>query len=75
MHLPLLLQPPLKLPFAVLHPQLRHRPLAAVDADFHADPSKPAKLAVAEPNWYDIMGVDLAAGFEQLEDAPEYKEK
>ncbi len=42
---------------------------------FNADPSKPAKLAVAEPNWYDIMGVDLAAGFEQLEDAPEYKEK
>lgn len=42
---------------------------------FNADPSRPARLAVAEPNWYDIMGMDLAAGFEQIEDAPEYKGK
>ncbi|MBI4289126.1 MAG: cupin domain-containing protein [Chloroflexi bacterium] len=40
---------------------------------FNTDPEHPVKLAVAEPNWYDIMGVDLAAGFEQLENAPEYK--
>lgn len=40
---------------------------------FNADPERPVKLAVSEPNWYDILGVDLACGFEQLENAPEYQ--
>ncbi|MBF8264568.1 MAG: cupin [Dehalococcoidia bacterium] len=40
---------------------------------WNADPEKPAKLAVAEPNWYDILGPDMACGFEQLDDCPEYR--
>ncbi|MBI4329910.1 MAG: hypothetical protein HY673_01355 [Chloroflexi bacterium] len=40
---------------------------------FNADPLKPAKLACAEPNWFDIIGVDMACGFEILEDCPEWK--
>ena len=39
---------------------------------FNSDRSRPAKLAVAEFNWYDMGGVDLACGFEQLEDSPDY---
>ncbi len=40
---------------------------------FNSDPGQPAKLACAEPNWYEILGMDMAAGFEQLEDCPEWK--
>lgn len=40
---------------------------------FNSDPGHPARLACAEPNWYDIMGPDMASGFEQLEDCPEWK--
>ncbi|MBI2987012.1 MAG: hypothetical protein HYY45_09620 [Deltaproteobacteria bacterium] len=39
---------------------------------FNADPDRPAKMAVAEPNWYDILGVDMACGLEQMEDSPDY---
>jgi len=39
---------------------------------FNADPARPAKMAVAEPNWYDILGVDMACGLEQLENSPDY---
>jgi gentisate 1,2-dioxygenase len=39
---------------------------------FNADPDRPAKMAVAEPNWYDILGVDMACGLEQLENSPDY---
>ncbi|MBI2917830.1 MAG: cupin domain-containing protein [Chloroflexi bacterium] len=37
------------------------------------DGDETVRLAVCEPNWYDILGVDMAAGFEQIEDCPEYK--
>ncbi|MBI4332663.1 MAG: hypothetical protein HY673_15445 [Chloroflexi bacterium] len=40
---------------------------------FNADPAHPARLACAEPNWYEILGMDMASGFEQLEDCPEWK--
>lgn len=40
---------------------------------WNADPEKPAKLAVAEPNWLDSLGPDMACGFEQLDDCPEYR--
>jgi len=40
---------------------------------FNADPERPARLACAEPNFYDILGVDMACGFEQLEDCPEFR--
>ncbi len=39
---------------------------------FNADPKKPALLAVNEPNWYEILGLDMACGFEQIEDCPEW---
>lgn len=40
---------------------------------FNTDPAHPARLACAEPNWYDIMGLDMACGFEQIEDCPEWE--
>lgn len=40
---------------------------------FNADPVRPARLACAEPNWYDMLGVDMACGFEQIEDCPEWE--
>ena len=39
---------------------------------FNADPDRPVRMAVAIPNLVDTLGVDLGAGFEQLEEAPEY---
>jgi quercetin dioxygenase-like cupin family protein len=40
---------------------------------FNTDPEKPAKFIAAEPNWFDCTTVDRGCGFEQLEDAPEYR--
>lgn len=40
---------------------------------FNSDPANPAKMACAEANWFDILGMDMACGFEQLEDCPEWK--
>lgn len=40
---------------------------------FNTDSSQPAKFVCAEPNWYDILGFDMACGFEQIEDCPEWK--
>jgi hypothetical protein len=37
------------------------------------DPEKPAKFVAAEPNFYHTTGVDRGSGFEQIEDAPEYR--
>ncbi len=34
--------------------------------------SQTARLACAEPNWSGILGVDMAAGLEQLENSPDY---
>jgi gentisate 1,2-dioxygenase len=42
---------------------------------FNADPDQPVRMAVAMPNFVDALGVDLGAGWEQLEDAPEYAQK
>src|SRR5437870_3601193 len=42
---------------------------------FNADPEQPAKFVAAEPNWLDGLTVDRGCGFEQLEDAPEYRRK
>lgn len=39
---------------------------------FNSDSANPARMACAEPNWYDILGPDMACGFEQIEDCPEY---
>jgi hypothetical protein len=40
---------------------------------FNADPDNPAKFVAAEPNWLECVTVDRGCGFEQLEDAPEYR--
>lgn len=40
---------------------------------FNDDPEKPVKFVAAEPNFFACTGVDRGSGFEQLEDAPEYR--
>ena len=40
---------------------------------FNSDPLKSARFVAAEPNWVDCTSVDRGSGFEQLEDAPEYR--
>ena len=40
---------------------------------FNEDPDKPAKFVAAEPNLYACTSVDRGSGFEQIEDAPEYR--
>lgn len=39
------------------------------------DPSEPARFVAAEPNFFACTGVDRGSGFEQIEDAPEYRRK
>jgi gentisate 1,2-dioxygenase len=40
---------------------------------FNSDPEHAAKFVAAEPNWLECVTVDRGSGFEQLEDAPEYR--
>ena len=40
---------------------------------FNTDPNKPVRFVATEPNWMECTFVDRGSGFEQLEDAPEYK--
>ena len=40
---------------------------------FNTDPVKPVRFVAAEPNWVECTYVDRGSGFEQLEDAPEYR--
>lgn len=42
---------------------------------FNPDPNVTAKFVAAEMNWLDCAGVDRGCGFEQLEDAPEYRRR
>lgn len=49
------------------------KPNGVVFQHFNTDTGKSAILVASEPNWYDALGVDMGAGFEQLENAPEYK--
>lgn len=37
------------------------------------DPNAPAKFVAAEPNLFACTSVDRGSGFEQIEDAPEYR--
>jgi quercetin dioxygenase-like cupin family protein len=41
----------------------------------NGDPNAPAKFVAAEPNLLHCTSVDRGSGFEQLEDAPEYKRR
>lgn len=49
------------------------KPDGCVFQHFNADHHSWVKLVVAEPNYYDALGVDLGCGFEQLEDSPDYQ--
>jgi hypothetical protein len=40
---------------------------------FNDDPETPARFLAVEPNLYACTSVDRGSGFEQLEDAPEYR--
>jgi gentisate 1,2-dioxygenase len=40
---------------------------------FNSDPDNQAAFVATEPNWLEGVSVDRGSGFEQLEDAPEYK--
>jgi gentisate 1,2-dioxygenase len=40
---------------------------------FNTDAQKPAKFVAVEPNWLECTTVDRGCGFEQMEDAPEYR--
>lgn len=40
---------------------------------FNADPANPVRFIAAEPNLFDALGVDMGSGFDQLENAPEYR--
>ena len=46
------------------------KPEGTTHQHVNADPERPARLLVAEPNFVDSLGVDLGAGFEQVADAP-----
>ena len=39
---------------------------------FNTDPAVTAKFVAVEPNWIECASVDRGAGFEQIEDAPEF---
>ena len=51
------------------------RPRGIVVQHFNSDPAKPARFVAAEPNFFECTSVDRGCGFEQLEDAPEYRQK
>ena len=40
---------------------------------FNTDRERPALFVAAEPNWLECTSVDRGCGFEQLEDAPEFR--
>lgn len=51
------------------------KPEGVVFQHFNADPNNWVIMVASEANWYDALGVDLGAAFEQLEDSPDYKPK
>ena len=53
--------------------QLPIKPDGVVFQHFNASETEAALLIAAEPNLAATTGVDRACGFEQLENAPEYK--
>ena len=54
--------------------QLPLRPNGVTFQHFNDD-SSPVQLIAVEPNLVDALGVDRGAGFEQLENSPEYEAK
>lgn len=42
---------------------------------FNLNKDKPAKFVACEPNWFESTTVDRGSGYEQLENAPEFKKQ
>jgi gentisate 1,2-dioxygenase len=42
---------------------------------FNTDPKEKVRFVATEPNWFACTTVDRGSGFEQIEDAPEYKSR
>ena len=51
------------------------RPRGIIVQHFNTDPNVTVKFVATEPNWTDCTFVDRGSGFEQLEDAQEYRRK
>ena len=51
------------------------RPRGIIVQHFNTDPTVTVKFVATEPNWTECTFVDRGSGFEQLEDAPEYRRK
>ena len=51
------------------------RKLGIIVQHVNDDPEQPARFVAAEPNFFACTGVDRGSGFEQLQDAPEYRNK
>jgi hypothetical protein len=49
------------------------RPRGIVVQHFNTDPDVTVKFVATEPNWTGCTFVDRGSGFEQLEDAPEFR--
>jgi hypothetical protein len=49
------------------------RPRGIIVQHFNPDPAVTVKFVATEPNFIDCTFVDRGCGFEQLEDAPEYR--
>jgi hypothetical protein len=49
------------------------RPRGIIVQHFNTDPNVTVKFVATEPNWTECTFVDRGSGFEQMEDAPEYK--
>jgi hypothetical protein len=49
------------------------RPRGIIVQHFNTDPNVTVKFVATEPNWTDCTFVDRGSGFEQLEDAPEFR--
>ena len=49
------------------------RPRGIIVQHFNTDPNITVKFVATEPNWTGCTFVDRGSGFEQMEDAPEYK--
>ena len=50
------------------------RPRGITVQHFNTDPNVTVKFVATEPNWTDCTFVDRGCGFEQLDDAPEYRQ-
>ena len=51
------------------------RPRGIIVQHFNTDSNVTVKFVATEPNWTECTFVDRGSGFEQLEDAPEYRRK